>query len=126
MLHHLSGLCRGKGSFSAFIPVPVNVPRNPAFSFPGRRGCRSCNLAGETLGVLFLAQRRRIQEPARELLVPARDQGRAFDDAASRCIGFFLDGVLGDDPVHESFLEGLLGAEDPALEQDFQSRRTIR
>ena len=71
----------------------------------------SCSAAGE---------RPRIGEPARELLVPARDERRAVGDALRGRVRLGRDLGVGHDARDEPLLLRLGRVEDPAFEQDLE------
>src|SRR5580765_7467123 len=73
--------------------------------------------AVEALVLLGRRDRARIGEPARESLVPARDERRAFGDALRGCMCLGGDLAIGDDAGDEALFLRLGGVEDPAFEQ---------
>ena len=83
-------------------------PTNSGFSLGEERRVADAEILGveavEALVVLCRRQRPRIGEPARELLVPARDERRALGDALRRRARFGGDLGVGNDARDEPLL----------------------
>jgi hypothetical protein len=52
--------------------------------------------------------------------VPARDQRRAFGDRGRQRARLGLDAIVGHDAIDQALLPRRLGAEQAAIEQDFE------
>src|ERR687896_105275 len=73
---------------------------------------------GVTLVGFLRAQRRRIGQPANELLVPAVYQRRAGDDIGDARPHLLFHPCIDDHPIDKALLLGLGRAEHAAFEQD--------
>src|SRR6185437_15483719 len=83
-----------------------------------------CVEAQESLVDLARGERLALFQPGDEFLVPARDERRAVGDPPRRRVGFLGDLVVRHYPRHQPLLLRLGGAEDAALEKDFQGDGT--